>query len=452
MPAHQHLQPLKGMLDLHPSAFQADKAIKEVIDTVARQFSYLEYTTPLLESIELYEHQADSELITEQAYTFVDKKQRKILLRPEITPSLARMVAKEHGQYSLPLRWYTVGNCYRYERPQKGRLREFAQLNFDIIGKTTVLYDLEILKLVETLMRGLAIPAESYDIRYNHRGWVDALLQVHDVKAEKRKQFYDLVDRQAKLEKTEFEAAAAALFPTQTGRDFFEQYLSARDPAAFKFSAAQENKLDDQARQALKAMTEFTALLKQTPFDVRPRFSPTTVRGLDYYTGMVFEVFARNDIDMAAADPPLDKAKGITRSLFGGGRYDNLMAKYGKKPLGAVGFGMGMHIMKLFLAELKLPLKTKLKPKNVYLAPLETTFIPLALHVATNLQTQKYTVHLGINSKNRDTHFSKATKANCTYITFLGEAERQATELTLQSLDRALPATAVSLVPPFHKL
>ncbi len=390
------------MLDHHPNLMLEENFILEKVHRAAKRFSFREYDSPLLEPWEVFAKKSSNEILEKQAYTFIDKGGRKLILKPEITPPLARLVSRYGDVYSLPLKWYTIGKCYRYENPQKGRLREFKQVNFDIIseGKHFYLQECLIITLIISLFELFNIKRSDYKVLFNHRGMVDDLLNYFDFDQNEKKNFYSIVDRKNKLTSEEFKKVLENNFKQTKQLDFINDYLSEQDPLSLykKYPIAPN---DDLVR--------FLDLIHQEREVVV--FSPEIVRGFDYYSGLVFEVYATGG--------------GIKRSLFGGGRYDGLVEKYGNKSLIGVGFGMGMPIFNLFLKELDLMRSNFLKSEiDYYIAPLEETSFAYCLQIRKELceKDPNISVDIGLPSSVKK-HFKMAEKKKINHFIFVGEEE-----------------------------
>jgi len=293
----------KGVRDFYPEDMAIQNYIFSVWKRVAEDFKYQEYSASILEYADLYKAKGErnEEIVNEQMYTFTDKGDREVALRPEMTPTLARMIAARRKGLKLPLRWFSIPNCFRYERPQRGRRREHWQLNCDIMGTAGIEAEVEIITLAYTIMKEFGAKDEDFEIRVNSRKLLEEAYG---------KNMLSLLDRKDKMEKDEFEA--------------------------------KWNELSDKPYHDLSPSPEITEIMNALEAKgIKTVFSPSLTRGFDYYTGMVFEVFDTN---------PDNK-----RSLFGGGRYDNLLEMFGVEPLPTVGFGMGDVTMRDFLETHGLP-------------------------------------------------------------------------------------------------
>ncbi len=297
-------EPYKGVRDFYPEDMAVQNYIFSTWKKVAEEFNYQEYSASPLEYAEIYRSKGSDEIVNEQMYVFTDKGDREVALRPEMTPTLARMIAARRKGLKLPVRWYSIPNVFRYERPQRGRKREHYQLNCDIMGIAGIDAEVEIISLAHKIMKAFGAKDEDFEIRINSR---KLLQEKYGTK------MFRLLDKKDKLEKAEFESE----WEKQSGAPFIEATL------------------DDslEVKEILKALEAK---------GIKAHFSSSLTRGFDYYTGMVFEVFDTN---------PENR-----RALFGGGRYDNLLEMFGVEPLPTVGFGMGDVTMRDFLETHNLPL------------------------------------------------------------------------------------------------
>ncbi|OHA20811.1 MAG: hypothetical protein A2849_03430 [Candidatus Taylorbacteria bacterium RIFCSPHIGHO2_01_FULL_51_15] len=304
-------EPYKGVRDFYPEDMAVQNYIFSVWRTVAEKFGYEEYAASLLEPVELYRSKGSDEIVNEQMFTFKDRGDREVALRPEMTPSLARMVAAKRKSLKFPLRWYSIPNCFRYERPQRGRRREHWQLNADLVGIAGVEAEVEIISLAHHIMKEFGADDSDFEIRIGAKGIITEKLNQKNISEEHHKKIFQLIDKKGKMPEEE-----RMLELKNLGVDF-EITESAH------------------VKQLRVLLTKKG--VKNTEFD------PHIVRGFDYYTGMVFEVF--------------DTHEENRRSLFGGGRYDNLLEMFGVEPVPTVGFGMGDVTIRDFLETHGLRLK-----------------------------------------------------------------------------------------------
>lgn len=298
-------KPYKGVRDFYPEDMAAQNYIFSVWKKVAEEFGYEEYAASLLEPAELYRSKGSDEIVNEQMFTFTDRGGREVALRPEMTPSLARMVAARRKSLKFPLRWFTIANCFRYERPQRGRRREHWQLNADIMGIAGVPAEVEIISLAHAIMKTFGAKDEDFEIRVNDRNNLREEVAKRIRRPEDLPRALRIIDARKKLlNDSEFEK---------------DWKVVSDKPFSLKASEDVLNVLQALEKKGVKNAS----------------FDADIVRGFDYYTGMVFEVF--------------DTAPDNRRSLFGGGRYDNLLELFGVEPVPTVGFGMGDVTIKDFL-------------------------------------------------------------------------------------------------------
>ena len=299
------MQLLPGFRDFYPEDRARRNYLVATWREVARRYGFVEYDGPLLEPVDLYIKKSGGELLG-QLFDFTDKGGRHVSIRPEMTPTLARMVIARERDYKKPLRWFSASQFFRYEKQQKGRLREFCQLNCDIIGEGSIAADAEMLALAIDLLRGFGLTEADFVVRVSDRqAWL-AFLRAKGIDDGRAGDFLPIVD---KIEREAPDALAAKLkefgLTVEEVRDFI-----ANPGGHFKKFNALSAELD------ARGMNAFYEL------------DPTIVRGLAYYTGVVFELFDR---------------KRTLRAIAGGGRYDNLVSVMsdGKLSLPAFGFGMG---------------------------------------------------------------------------------------------------------------
>jgi histidyl-tRNA synthetase len=320
----------KGTRDFYPDDsildtydFRKQNYIFETWKKTLTKRGFVQYDSSIIENAQIYIEKSGEELGSTQLYSFLDKGGRLVALRPEMTPSLARLVANKFRELKFPLRWFSIPNCFRYERPQKGRLREHWQLNVDIIGLLAGEVELELLILLGDLFKDFGADKRHFKIMYNHRQVLDNWLKSKNLFLQKEL-IYKVLDNWYKLdikEKTEILSESLESSEIQTVLN-----LGNHEPQAFL-----------EYQKIAKDFREFDFLknLDKLQPDLEYEFSPTIIRGIAYYTGLVLEAF--------------DKNPQNSRALFGGGRYDNLLELFGKSAP-AIGFGWGDVTMHEFLS------------------------------------------------------------------------------------------------------
>jgi len=311
------IQPVKGTRDFYPE----DMALRTYLYTAARKvsesFGYQEYDAPFLETIDLYAAKSGEELVKEQAFVFPDRSGDLITLRPELTPSLARMIAQRQKQLAYPQRWWSWGPFWRYERPQKGRTREFFQWNIDLLGVDSPEADAELAAVAARFLREVGLAPDQVRLLANNRRLMDSEFSRLDIPLEIRPAVLRLIDRRDKLSPGEW-----AAYAEEIGLN------------AAQFAGLQIILADSELYRKSDELQRFFTAVEALGVSDYVQFAPNIIRGLDYYTGTVFECWDNN---------------GEFRAILGGGRYDNLVGAVGGDPLPGVGFAMGDVVMGLVL-------------------------------------------------------------------------------------------------------
>ena len=347
---------VKGTRDFYPEDMAIRTWLYNMVRQVSESFGYQEYEGPMLETLDLYAAKSGDELVKEQSYVFSDRGGDLITLRPELTPSLSRMVAQRQKQLVYPLRWWSFGPFWRYERPQKGRSREFFQWNIDLLGADTPEADAEIIAILATFFRTVGLTPKDVIILVNNRLLMDKKISSLGVPADDKIRISNLIDRRKKMAQVEWEknAAELGLNPSQLSN--------------------------------LKAILDNSELWREYPDLVRLlsaleamgvseyiRFDANIIRGLQYYTGTVFEAY--------------DVTGDIKRSILGGGRYDNLLSDVGGEPLPAVGYALGDVIITLLLQRLGLiPTNLSKTTAQVLVTVFNEACFPESLKLANQLR------------------------------------------------------------------
>jgi histidyl-tRNA synthetase len=397
-------QPYKGARDFYPEDKRLQKYVFSVMRKVAESFGYLEYDAPILEYTELYMSKGSDEIINEQTYTFTDRGERSVTIRTEMTPSVSRMVAARRQELNYPARWYSIPNLWRYERPQRGRLREFWQLNVDIFGVAGVEADHEIIQVADAIMKGYGAKRSMYTIKVNSRKMVNYVLaDFLGMNETGATALIRLIDRMHKMPHAEFIGLAEALLtPKQRDVGVMQKLLQVLESKRIV-----ELPIEVQNHPSVLQLQVLLDMLASSGMS-NVKFDVSLMRGFDYYTDIVFEVF---DTDPAN-----------NRAMFGGGRYDGLVSVFGVEPVPTVGFGMGDVTLVNFLES------HDLMPN---LLP-ETDLIVLTIGQDMYAKTQKLLkelrsegLNVAIDSSDRkfDKQLKAAIKSGVTYVLFVGENE-----------------------------
>lgn len=355
------IQSVKGTREFYPEQMFLRNFIYEKVRLASQAFGYQEWDAPFIETIDLYAAKSGEELVKKQSFTFQDRGGEYVTLRPELTPSLARMIAAKQGELTYPLRWWSFGPFWRYEQPQKGRSREFFQWNIDLLGVDSPLADAELIAVAATFLRSVGLTPQLATIFVNNRRLMDSEFDALDILPEKRLDVSNLVDRRSKMEPVKWDAYALELGLTQTQVDGLKDILG---------NFELWKKSDELVR--LFAALEALGVKEYVKFD------PNIMRGLLYYTGTVFEAF--------------ETSGSLKRAILGGGRYDNLLADVGGQPLAAVGFAMGDVVMGIILQENNLLPEFVPTPASVLVTVFDENMWMKSFELATQLRSAKLNV------------------------------------------------------------
>ena len=312
------IQSVKGTRDFYPEQMAIRVWLYNTMREVAESFGYLEYEAPILESLELYAAKSGEELVKEQSYVFTDRGGSEVTLRPELTPSLARMIAQKQNELSFPVRWWSFGPFWRYERPQKGRTREFFQWNVDMLGVALPEADAENAAVLATFFQRVGLSPAQVIIKVNNRRLIDDRFDALDVPGDKRPAVSSWIDRREKM-----------------SPESWMDYGNEIGLSPEQINKIKEMLADKELWKLSSELTRFFAVIEALNLSPFFQFDASIMRGLLYYTGTVFEAW--------------EVGGDIKRSILGGGRYDNLTRDVGGDPIPGVGFAMGDVVISLIL-------------------------------------------------------------------------------------------------------
>jgi len=389
---------VKGTRDLYPEQYARVGHIFDTWRKTALSYGFEEFDSPILETLELYTLKSGDEIV-KQLYYFPDKGGRMLALRPELTPSLARMVAKIYSETPKPIKWFSIPRCMRYERPQKGRLREFFQFNVDIIGEQSATADLEIISVAIDALVNLGLRSRDFVVKVNNRDFVSGYFASLGIEGSQEKALYKIIDNARKLRREETEDALEELNLDADKKRGIARYLSLKD-------------MDDleqlpEGGEGCSSLIQLFSLIKAASLSDFVQFDPTIVRGLDYYTGIVFELFDRSE---------------RMRAICGGGRYNNLVREFSGKDIPACGFGMGDVVLGEILQDRGLmpPYKRDI---DYYLIRVSDNELSVLLGVAKHLRSQGLTVEFSYNSSPLKKQMARASKLGSRKALIIGEQE-----------------------------
>jgi histidyl-tRNA synthetase len=405
-------QPYKGTRDFYPEDKRIQNYIFSIWKKVSESYGYEEYGAPTLEPLEIYVAKSGQELANDQTYSFVDRGGRTVAIRPEMTPTISRMVAARRQELAYPARLYSIANFMRYERPQRGREREFWQLNVDIFGDDGVSAEAEIITLSDTIMKKTGAKPGDYVIKINNRKLINFMMaQYLGLDAVQAQFMIKLLDRKDKISQQDFIDQATEVFGelAEVGLPKIQALLNATSMAELPPEIRDSTAVAEV--QELFTLLE-RAEVKSLVFDI------TLMRGFDYYTGMVFEVF--------------DTSPDNNRALFGGGRYDGLVGLFGSEPISAVGVAPGGTTFLNFLESHNLMPKL-LSMTDVYMSVLGDT-VREATKLANDFRENGIRVELDISGRKLDRQIKNVLKKKIPYILFLGENEVKSGVYTLKNV------------------
>ena len=395
-------QPYKGTRDYYPEDMRVRNYIFNTWRQAVEKYGYQEYAAPMLEPLEVYASKSGEELVNEQTYSFVDRGERVVAIRPEMTPSISRMVAARRQELGYPARLYSIANFMRYERPQRGREREFWQLNADIFGVESVLADAEIISLADKIMKAFNATDDMYVIRVNSRDLINHMMASYlGLDGVASQMMIKLFDRKEKIAIEEFVSQAAEIFGAENAR-------TGLDKINLLVNAKTVSDLPGELKEitAVKELEELFGQLEDTGV-TNVRFDVSLMRGFDYYTGMVFEVF-----DLDAEN---------NRSMFGGGRYDGLVGLFGAEPVPTVGMAPGLSTMELFLRTHNL-LPRLQSTTEVGIVVVDDSMAG-ALELAEKLREEGVNTEVDVTGRKLDRQIKAVVKKAIPFMVFVGANE-----------------------------
>ena len=396
------IQSVKGTREFYPREMEIRHWLYKKIEEVASRFGYQEWDGPFLEKIDLYAAKSGEELVKEQSFVFPDRGGELITLRPELTPSLARMVAQKQNELVYPLRWWSFGPFWRYERPQKGRTREFFQWNTDLIGVESAEADAELVAVCASFFKATGITPKEVMIKVNHRELMNDELTKLGIQGEQTKLVIRLIDRRDKMDAAKWEATA------------YDYGLTA-DQLKGVIALLDNKNLWKQSDY----MVRFFKALEALGVSEYVTYDPGIIRGLDYYTGIVFEAW---DVG------------GDGRAVMGGGHYSNLIGDVGGAPLGGAGFAMGDVMADIVLEKYgKLPPSTSFN-KTVLVTVFDESLMLDAIEFASALRAEGIKTICYPETAKLQKQFKYADRMGIEVCAVIGPDEKAQGNVTLKDL------------------
>lgn len=410
MASKTSIQAVKGTREFYPEEMALRNYLYAKAGAAGQAFGYQEWDAPFLETIDLYAAKSGEELVKEQSFVFNDRGGDPITLRPELTPSLARMIAARQGQLAFPLRWWSFGPFWRYERPQKGRSREFFQWNIDLLGVSCPEADGELIAIAATFLKSVGLTPEMATIFVNNRRLMDAQFEAIRISPDKRLEVSGLVDRRSKMAPDAWESLA------------LEKGISGGQLAGLKQVLGNY----DLWRECEELVRLFKALAALGVSEY-VKFDPNIMRGLLYYTGTVFEAF--------------DLSGSVRRAILGGGRYDNLLGDVGGDPLSGVGFAMGDVVIGIILQEKGLLPAFVPSPAPVLVTVFDESLWMNALGLASELRAGGLRVLSYPEPAKLSKQFKFADRMGIRVVTVVGPDEAANGHVTVKNLSNGTQET-----------
>lgn len=415
--------PYRGTRDFLPAEMSVRTQVFQRLYEVIERYGYLRYDGPILEPVEIYEAKSSQEIVQQQLYTLTDRGERRLALRPEMTPTVARIIAGNAGKLQFPVRWYSHPNCHRYERPQRGRVREHWQINVDVFGSASPACEIEIFELIHDMMAGLGAAPDMWVLRVSDRALLNAILTTMvEVTADQIREVSALIDRWEKYPRDRLGQEAAELGLTEKQFDRLGQILNAGDD------------LLDELPGDVREQSVLMRVLDSGARDL-VTFDPMIVRGFDYYTSTVFEVFDTN---------PENR-----RSLFGGGRYANLVGLFCAAQIPGIGFGMGDVTLMDFLSTHGL-LPAPRSEVDVAVIPVDPALIEAARQVARELRRAGLRTSTPLEYRKLGKELARADRAGARVAVIIGSDEWAADTVTIRNMvtgdQQQAPTTAAPSV------
>ena len=398
------IQPVKGTRDFYPEQMAIRVWLYNIMRDVAESFGYQEYEAPILESLDLYAAKSGDELVKSQSYAFTDRGGSEITLRPELTPSLARMIAQKQNELNFPVRWWSFGPFWRYERPQKGRTREFFQWNVDMLGVATPEADAENAAVLATFFQRVGLSPQQVLIKVNNRRLMDDRFDAYDIPTDQRPTIASWIDRREKLTPEAW---------TEYGKEIG---LSPEQITNLKAMLADKDLWKQSAE-----LTRFFAVIDALGLRDYVVFDASIIRGLLYYTGTVFEAW--------------EVGGDIKRSILGGGRYDNLTRDVGGNPIPGVGFAMGDVVITLILEKYGLlPKDLNINPASVFVTVFDQERLLESFKLASELRRAGLNVVCYPEAAKLQKQFKYADRIGAKVTLVLGPDEVEKSQVAVKNL------------------
>lgn len=399
----QIINPVKGTREFYPRDMALRMWLYDEIRSISELYGYQEYDGPFLETIDLYAAKSGEELVKEQSFVFPDRGGKLIALRPELTPSLARMVAQKQNELVFPLRWWSFGPFWRYERPQRGRTREFFQWNIDLFGVNTPEADAELVSVSANLFTKLKLTPDKVKIFVNDRRLMEAELSKLGFSDSQKPVISKMIDKRDKLPDKQW-----------------EDYVLSNGVSSEQLDGMKKILADKQLYERYPQMVRFFNAIRAFGFEEYVEYDAGVVRGLDYYTGIVFE----------AKETTTDG-----RSILGGGHYDNLLADVGGNPLPGIGFAMGDVMALIVLESFGLMPEVKEPPFDILVTVFNEELFNHSIQLAADLRKDGLRAANYPEPVKLDKQLKYASRTGVRWAVILGPDEMTSESIVIKDLN-----------------
>lgn len=398
----------KGTRDFYPQDMAMREAVFSSWRNTCTRYGFEPYDGPMFEHLDLYTQKSGDE-IEKQLYAFADKAERMIALRPELTPTLARMVAAKGTNLKRPVRWYSIPRLFRYEKMQKGRLREFFQLNMDILGIAEETADAELIAASIDMMRDLGFTKDDFSVHISSRTLLEELFLSTGLTQDKLKPLFMVLDKKHKIPPEEFNAEITAIVAPTVSATVINDILSVKTLSDVK--ALGSNLSSAKSLEKLFSLFSLYGLNDFVEFDIG------IVRGLAYYTGTVFELF--------------DKNRNL-RAIAGGGRYDKLVKLYGGPDTPAVGFAAGDVVLAEMLKEKQFSVSAS--RSNIFVATFSQDSYESAIKTTQVIRNLGFSCEFSLKKANIGKQMDLANSSGATLVVFVGGDEEKQGKVKIKNM------------------
>ncbi len=414
--------PPRGMRDFYPEEMRLRNAVFNAWRQAARQSGFDEYDACVVESLDLLKRKSGEEIV-DQIYHFKDKSNRDLALRPEMTPTLARMVAARQGALNMPLKWFTVAQCFRYERTTRGRKREHYQWNLDVIGETSIAAEAEVIATAAAAMERLGLTADHYRVRFSSRALLSELLLKLGIDASHHAATFLALDKRGKIPDT---AIQDLLIKEGVDANAMPTIFSLLEVSTLE----QAREMLGEDTPAYLDVKQFLATLDAYGVADIVVFDIAVIRGLAYYTGIVFEAF---DVE------------NKFRAIFGGGRYDNLLGDIGGAPATGVGLGFGDVVIAELIAELNLTPDAADSAPDYIIGFMQQEQQETAVRIAAALRRSSKRVEIALHAEKPKAFFKRAGRGAAPQAIYIGPDDIESGTVRIKTLaDRSEEEVAIA--------